>query len=181
MPELTLSPQSGTMNLATDAGSADRIGILVHSRRFFNINFYVKEKSQKKIFFPMLLSKCLRTDESFTFLSFRCWRKIIYKVKSKTTASWWLPFSDCCSLGTGFSLSVLPAREGQGRAMVWISIPSAPWRQAESIEWFIEDQALSPSYDLAPAPSPSPPFPSTTVISLSQSQPMSTAVHMEPK
>ncbi len=33
------------------------------------------------------------------------------------------------------------------------------WIGPESIEWFIEDQALSPSYDLVPArpPTPSPP------------------------
>ncbi len=40
--------------------------------------------------------------------------------------------------------------------------PAAP----ESIEWFTEDQAFSPSYDLAPPP-PLPPLPSASCLSFS--------------
>ncbi len=69
------------------------------------------------------------------------------------------------------SLKIWTRRKGWGRMDVHCTYRSHPLpahHYPESIKWFIEDQACSPSYDLAPLP---PPFPllRQQVLSLSQS------------
>ncbi len=108
-----------------------------------NIGWHLPAYKSSTRLFSKQSTSCLPVYQSILFLS---------------VSLWWPNLLLWCYL----SLSVFTCLLSVGPPAVFLSVCNSylrisVWHPApESIKWFTEDQAFSPSYDVAPRPPPSP-------------------------